>query len=79
MRRPRNGGHQFADPVAGHAAEPKIAADGAADHGDGASAAPTLAENEAPDAGGADLRQRDRLVAEMGKQKLADDPTASKA
>lgn len=76
MGRPRDGGSQFADPVAGHAAEPKIAADGAADHGDGASAAPILAENEAPDRGGADLRHRDRLFAEMGKQKLAGDPTA---
>lgn len=74
--RPRNAGSQFADPVAGHAAEPKIAADGAADHADGAGAAPILAENEAPDRAGADLRHRDRLVAEMGKQKRAGDPTA---
>ena len=38
-----------------------------------------LAENEAPKGGVADLRHRDRPVAEMGKQKLAHDlatPTA---
>jgi hypothetical protein len=35
-----------------------------------------LAENEAPDGAGAELRRHDRLVAEMGKEKLTDDPTA---
>lgn len=54
--RARNGGCQFANPVAGHAAEAKIAANGAADHAEGAGAAPVIAKDEAPDSGGADLR-----------------------
>ena len=73
---PRAGWRRHSTPITSHGAKTEVATDDAADHGDGASTAPMLTENEAPDGGGVDLRHRDQLVAEMGKQKLADDPTA---